>query len=107
MADAPFSDEPGRSKDRPIVVLAPSGKMVRVLHITSQDKNSDARYYCLRQWEYAGLSVKSFVQVNETHRVTDSCFRAQKGKLHPLDKFKVQECMRQYKACAQFADDPA
>jgi mRNA-degrading endonuclease toxin of MazEF toxin-antitoxin module len=86
-----FPDKPGRSKNRPSVVLQWDGnrRMVLITKVTGNINRNEIGYVVLRDWESAGLLKPSAVRCSQLLDVPRELF-LDEGPVGVLSKYDAE-----------------
>lgn len=85
-ANFPYDDDPGRSSDRPVIVLNTKPLMILSVKVTSHGVRTWDKYDIkLEYWREAGLTLPSVARISEVIYLSKDKFRCRVGTLHPED----------------------
>ncbi|MBO4552552.1 MAG: type II toxin-antitoxin system PemK/MazF family toxin [Candidatus Methanomethylophilaceae archaeon] len=87
-AEVFFEDDPDVSKIRPVVILEDRIAVCVSLKVTSKVHN-DATHVILEQWESAGLTSPSWVDMSRVLNIPESCFKEKIGTLDQCDILSI------------------
>ena len=102
IAPVPFDDQSG-TKIRPALLLARGSEVIKVYKITSQyaskSKNIQSFYYPIQDWESAGISKVSYVDIHQNYGIPIKNFVGQRpiGKLSSTDVVGLSRFIAQNK----------
>lgn len=89
-ADFPYDDDPGRSSDRPVIVLNTKPLVILSVKVTSHGIRSYDKYdTALKYWGVAGLARPSVARISKVIYISKDRFRRKVGVLHPEDAKNV------------------
>lgn len=89
-ADFPYDDDPGRSSDRPVIVLNAEPLVILSVKVTSHGIRSYDKYDTeLKYWREAGLTRSSVARISKVIYISKDKFRRKIGMLHPEDAKNV------------------
>ena len=85
-----YEEDSSISKDRPVVILDDRTTLCLSLKVTSKEKN-DRYHVRLRQWEAAGLTRPSWVDISKTINVEEKDFISKVGMLDAEDILEIMK----------------
>ena len=85
-----FEDEPGKSKRRPVIIVDGRGIICTTLKVTSQKKD-DPNHVKLSQWQAAGLSKQSWVDVSRTVPISEESLNDFIGNVDYADIIRIRK----------------
>ena len=90
-----FEDDPNSSKERPVIILDDRTALCLSLKVTSKVKN-DRYHVKLEQWEAAGLTRPSWVDISKIITLQEGDFVKEIGKLDIVDITAIVRRLRFY-----------
>lgn len=85
-ADFPYDDDPGRSSDRPVIVLNTKPLVILSVKVTSHSIRVYDKYDTeLKYWMAAGLTRPSVARISKVIYISKDRFRRKVGMLRPED----------------------
>jgi len=85
-----FSDDPTKSKIRPVVIIDGKESIVLCLRVTS---SSGHRRYKLKQWSAVNLDHQSYVDCSALARLDESDFHGYIGNLDVVDIIEITKLL--------------